>query len=170
MSPYMLNYLNTELDKMLELGVVEPSRSEWSSPVLLVKKANGEYRFCFDGRKLNSVTKRDSYPLPLVDRILSMLRDAKFISSIDLKSAFWQIPLDQASKEKTAFAIPGRGLFHFNVLPFGLSNAAQAQQRLMDALFGPELEPHIFVYLDDIIVISETFPSTSSYSKKCQKG
>lgn len=152
LSPYMLGHLNKELDKMLELGVVEPSESAWSSPVLLVKKKDDTYRFCFDGRKLNSVTKKDSYPMPFVDRILNMLRDARYISSVDLRSAFWQIPLDEGSKEKTAFAVPGRGLYHFTVLPFGLSNAAQVQQRLMDAIFGPALEPHIFVYLDDIIL------------------
>lgn len=157
MSPYMLRHLNSELDRMLALGVVEPSRSAWSSPVLLVKKSNGDFRFCFDGRKLNSITKKDSYPLPYVDRILNMLRDASYISSVDLRSAFWQIPLDQESKEKTAFSIPGRGLFHFNVVPFGLTNAAQCQQRLMEAVFGPELEPNIFVYLDDIIVVSSSF-------------
>lgn len=157
LSPYMLNILNKELDSMIELGVVEPSHSPWCSPVLLVKKSSGEYRFCFDGRKLNAVTKHDSYPLPRVDRILSMLRDAKFISSIDLRKAFWQIPLDESSKEKTAFAIPGRGLFQFSVVPFGLCNSAQTQQRLMDAVFGPKYEPNIFVYLDDIIIVSKTF-------------
>lgn len=154
----MLTHLNKELDKMIQLGVVEPSYSAWCSPVLLVKKANGEYRFCFDGRKLNSVTKPDSYPLPLVDRILNMLKGAKYISSlVDLRSAFWQIPLTEDSKEKTAFAVPGRGLFHFNVLPFGLSNSAQCQQRLMDAVLGPKFEPNVFVYLDDIIIIADTF-------------
>lgn len=76
---------------------------------------------------------------------------------MDLRSAFWQIPLDQSSKEKTALCIPGRGLFQFNVLPFGLSNATQCQQRLMDAIFGPELEPNIFCYLDDLIIVSSTF-------------
>lgn len=156
-SPYILTHLNMELDKMLDLGVVEPSMSEWSSPVLLVRKSNGDFRFCFDGRKLNSITKKDSYPLPYVDSILNMLRDSRFISSVDLRSAFWQIPLDGESKEKTAFAIPGRGLYHFKVVPFGLSNAAQCQQRLMEAVFGPELEPNIFVYLDDIIIVSSTF-------------
>lgn len=157
MSPYMLEHLNRELDKMIEMDIVEPSMSEWSSPVLLVKKANGDYRFCFDGRKLNAVTKRDSYPLPFVDRILNMLSESKYISSVDLRSSFWQIPLSPESREKTAFAIPGRGLYHFKVLPFGLSNAAQCQQRLMDAVFGPELEPNVFVYLDDIIIVSKTF-------------
>lgn len=156
MSPYLMEILNKELDKMLKLGVVEPSRGAYNSPVLLVRKTNGEYRFCFDGRKLNSVTKPDCYPLPRVDRILNLLRDAKFISSVDLRSSFWQIPLDPASREKTSFSIPGRGLFQFKVLPFGLCNAAQTQQRLMDAILGPKYEPNIFVYLDDIIIVSST--------------
>lgn len=85
--------------------------------------------------------------------MLNMLNDSHYISSVDLRSAFWQIPLDDASKEKTAFTVPGRGLYQFKVLPFGLANAAQCQQRLMDAIFGPELEPNLFVYLDDIIII-----------------
>lgn len=157
MSPFMLKIMNEELNEMLKLGVVETSHSPWNSPVLLVKKASGEFRFCFDGRKLNEVTKHDSYPLPRIDRILNLLRDAKFISSIDLRKSFWQIPLDESSKEKTAFSVPGRGLFHFNVVPFGLVNAAQTQQRLVDSLFGPKFEPHIFTYLDDIIVTSSTF-------------
>jgi hypothetical protein len=131
MSPYVLDKLKEELNRMIELGVVEPSYSDWNSPVL-VKKSDGTYRFCFDGRKLNSVTKKDSYPLPLVDRILSSLRDARYLSSIDLKRAFWQIPLEKSSREKTAFSVPGCGLYHFRCMPFGLSNAAQTHQRLMD--------------------------------------
>lgn len=157
LSPYMLKILNSELDEMLKLGVVEPSNSPWCSPVLLVKKKNGEHRFCFDGRALNEVTKHDSYPLPQVDRILNMLRDAKFISSIDLRKAFWQIPLDESSKEKTAFSVTGRGLFHFNVMPFGLCNAAQTQQRLVDTLFGPKYENKIHTYLDDLLITSSSF-------------
>lgn len=156
-SPYVMKIINQELDKMLEWGVVEPSHSAWNSPVLLVKKGSGEYRFCFDGRALNKITKHDAYPLPRVDRILSMLRDAKYISSIDLRKAFWQIPLDKNSREKTAFSIPGRGLFHFNVVPFGLKNSAQCQQRLMDLVLSPKLEPKVFCYLDDIIITSSTF-------------
>lgn len=156
LSPYLLKVLNAELDSLLSLGVVEPSNSPWCFPVLFVKKKTGEYRFCFDGCKLNSITKRDCYPLPRVDRILSMLCGAKFISSVDLRKTFWQISLDESSKEKTAFAIPGRGLFQFCVIPFGLCNFAQIQQRLMDAIFGPKYEPNIFVYLDDIIIVSST--------------
>lgn len=132
---------------MLELRVVEKSHSSLCSPVLLVKKSN---RFCFERRKLNSITKSDSYPLPAADRILSMLRQPKFISSVDLKSDFWQIPLTNDNKEKTAFT-------QFTVLLFDLSNSTQCMQQVMDVVFGPELEPNVFVYLDDIIIISSTF-------------
>ena len=157
MSPYMSQILNRELDEMLQLGVVEPSQSPWSSPVLLVKKSNGEFRFVFDGRFLNNITKFDSYALPSIDKILSSLRNAKFISSIDLRKAFWQIPLDECSKDKTTFNVPGRGSFRFNTVPFGLCNAAQAQQRLVDAIFGAKYEPFIFTYLDDILICSPDF-------------
>jgi len=157
LSPAMQTHLNAELDKMLELAVVRPSKSPWSSPVLLVKKSSGKHRLCFDGRKLNSVTKKDAYPLPYVSAILDKLRDANFLTSIDLKSAFWQIPLEEGSCEKTAFTVPGRGLFEFVRMPFGLCNAAQSQQRLMDQIFRPELEPNVFVYLDDIIIVTSTF-------------
>lgn len=157
MSPYKLDILNKELDRMLELGVVRSSTSPWSSPVLIVEKANGDPRFCFDGRKLNSVTKKCAYPLPIVDQILNKLSGAQFLSSIDLKSAFWQIPLHPDSCEKTAFVIPGRGLFEFEVMPFGLCNAAQTLQALMDSVLGPELDPFVFVYLDDVIVATPSF-------------
>lgn len=159
LSPYMQEYLNKELDSMLEAGVVRPSSSPWSSPVLLVKKSNGEYRFCFDGRALNSVTKKDAYPLPKINSILSKLGQANYISSIDLNKAFWQIPLDEESSAKTAFVVPGRGLFEFTVVPFGLANAAQCQQKLMQNVLGYDLEPSVFVYLDDVIIVSENFES-----------
>lgn len=157
LSPAMQKHLNLEIDKMLELNVIKPSKSPWSSPVLLVRKKSGEYRFCFDGRRLNAITKNDAYPLPRLNSILDKLREARFISSVDLKSAFWQVPLEASSQEKTAFSVLGRGLFEFSVMPFGLNNAAQTQQRLMDAIFGPEMEPNVFVYLDDIIVVNNNF-------------
>lgn len=157
LSPPMMEHLNKELDSMIERDIVQPSVSPWSSPVLLVKKSSGDYRLCFDGRKINSVTVKDAYPLPRVDSILNKLRDAKFLSSIDLKSAFWQIPLHKNSCEKTAFSVPGRGLFEFKRMAFGLCNAPQTLQRLMDNILGPELEPNVFVYLDDCIIVTQTF-------------
>lgn len=156
-SPHRLVELNRQLDEMLEQDVVEPSTSAWNNPTLFTAKSNGELRFCLDSRKLNSVSKRDAYPLPYISRILDQLRDAKFLSSIDLKSAFWQIPLDEASRERTAFTVPKRGLFQFKVMCFGLTGAPGTQQRLMDKLFGPEFNDRLFVYLDDIIIVSQTF-------------
>lgn len=155
-SPVIRREIERELDEMLAKDVVEPSHSPWCSPVLIVKKPNGENRLCLDSRQLNKVTKRDTYPLPRVSNILDNLKNAKFLSTIDLKSAFWQISLDEASKEKTAFAVPGRGLFHFKVMPFGLVNASQTQQRLMDILFHA-LEGRVWAYLDDIVICSASF-------------
>ena len=156
-SPALMRQLNVELDKMLEDNIISPSTSSWSSPVLMVKKKTGEYRFCFDGRRLNEVTIQDSYPLPRIDQLLSKLGQAKFLSSIDLKSAFWQIPLDEESRPKTAFAVHGRGLFHFNVLAFGLADSPRKMQRLMDTIFGPELSPYLLCYLDDLLVMTSSF-------------
>lgn len=157
LSPSKLEELNRQLDEMLELDVVEPSSSSWNNPVTMAPKADGTLRFCLDSRKLNEVSKHDAYPLPYINQILDQLGNAKFLSSLDLKSAFWQIPLDPESKEKTAFTIPTRGLFHFKVMCYGLTSAPATQQRLMDILFGPEYCGRIFIYLDDIIVVSETF-------------
>lgn len=156
-SPARQKLVNEELDKMIELGVVEPSHSAWSSPILLVDKPDGSKRFCVDFRKVNAVSKKDAYPLPHVTSVLDRLRDARYLSSLDIKSAYWQIPLDPSSKEKTAFTIPGRGLFHFVTMPFGLCNAPATWQRFVDNVLGPELEPNVFIYLDDIIVVTSTF-------------
>lgn len=158
LSPAMQKHLHAEIKKMADLGVIQPSNSPWSSPVLLVKKKNGEFRACFDGRRLNSVTVPDSYPLPRTDSILNRLRNAKFLSSIDLRKAFWQIPLEESSRPKTAFCVPGLGLQEFRVMPFGLSNSAQTLQRAMEKTLGPVLhKEEAFVYLDDIIIPSPTF-------------
>lgn len=158
-SPVVQKRYWKQLDELLKLDVVEPSNSPWCSPTILVKKSNGIDRLCIDSRKLNKVTKKDSYPLPRVSYILDRLGRAVYLSSIDLKFAFHQIPLTQPSKEKTAFSIPGRGLFQYKVLPFGLNNAAQCLQRVMDCLFGHSLglENKIFVYLDDLVIVSESF-------------
>lgn len=158
-SPIIARRMGVELDRFLKLGVVEPSNSPWCSNVALSVKPNGTDRMCLDSRKLNGVSKKDSYPLPRIDSILARLGKTRFLSSVDLKDFFLQIRLSEASKEKTAFCVPGRGLFQFKRLPFGLHNSAQAAQRLMDSIFGhSETQGNrIFVYLDDLILISETF-------------
>lgn len=159
MSPYMQRHLNSEVDRMLDLGVIQPSKSPYSSNVILVKKPSGEYRLCFDGRKLNSITKKDSYPLPNLTQTLDKVRNAHFLTAIDLKHAFWQIKLSPDSCEKTAFSVIGKGHFEFTRMPFGLCNSAQQLQRLIDRLFDPSIEQNIFTYLDDLIIVNSTFES-----------
>lgn len=157
-SPLKTQILSDQLDEMLKEDVVEPCESPWSIPVHLVPKKNGELRFCLDSRKLNTVTRKDAYKLPYISSILDNLGDARFLTSIDLSKSFWQIPIKPEDKCKTAFYIPTRGTFQFKCMPFGLCNAPATQQRLVDFLFyGPEFENKVFVYLDDIIIISNTF-------------
>lgn len=141
---------------MIRLGVVEKSKSPWSSPILLVKKKDGSYRFCVDFRKLNAVTERDSYPLPYIQNTLDQLRNAHYLSTLDIRSAYWQVKVAESSRPFTAFTVPGRGLFQFTRMPFGLHNAPATWQRLIDQVLGPDL-PKVFTYLDDVVVLSETF-------------
>ena len=156
-SPKVMQDIVTEVDKMLDHDIIEPSNSSWSSPIVMAKKADGTRRFCLDFRKLNQVTKKDAYPLPQMNGILDKLRSAKYISKIDLLKGFHQIPLENGSREKTAFTVPGRGLFQFKRMPFGLTNAPATFQRLLDKIIGSEMEPHAFAYLDDIIIVTKTF-------------
>lgn len=120
----------------------------------LVSKPNGKIRLCLDARKLNEVTVKDDYPLPLIEGLLSRLDQTKYISSIDLKDVFWQIPLDEKSKRLTAFTVSGRLLYQFSVMPFGLCNARQRLCRLMHKVIPNHLHDRIFVYLDDLLITS----------------
>ena len=124
-----------EVSKMIvdmqTAGVIETSTSPWSSPVVLVKKKDGSMRFCVDYRKLNDVTKKDSYPLPRIDDTLDTLSGAKVFSTLDLQSGYWQVEVQDEDKEKTAFSV-GNGLWQFNVMPFGLCNAPATFERLLE--------------------------------------
>eukprot|EP00794_Sanderia_malayensis_P003906 gene3906-biopygen3342 len=144
-----------EVQKMLLSEVIQPSASPWSSPVVLIEKPNGEYRFCVDYRRLNAVTKKDAYPLPRIDETLDALGNAKVFTTIDLQSGFWQIPMKQEDREKTAFATHN-GHYSFNVMPFGLANAPATFQRLMDLVLSGLHWTHCLVYLDDVIVFAPT--------------
>lgn len=155
-SPAIQSLIDVEVDRMLSLGIIELSSSPWASPVTLVRKPH-KNRLCLDFRKVNSVTTKLAYPIPNIDGILSRLVNTRFISAIDLKDAFWQIPLEEKSKEKTAFVVPGRPLYQFTVMPFGLCNAPQRMMMLMDKVLPHELKESIFVYLDDLLVISPDF-------------
>ena len=124
-----------KVTEMLRQGIIRPSFSPWASPVVLVKKKSGDYRFCIDYRRLNAVTKRDVYPLPRMDDVFDRLAGAKFFSSLDLMSGYWQVPVAEADRSKTAFITPD-GLYEFMRLPFGLNNAPSTFQRLMDRVLA----------------------------------
>ena len=141
---------------MQKQGIVEPSSSPWASPVVLVPKKDGSLRFCVDYRRLNSVTRKDVYPLPRVDDILVALGDARYFSSLDLASGYWQIGLDPGTRQKSAF-VTYNGLYEFVRMPFGLCNAPATFQRLMRRILSGLEYKCCFIYLDDILVASKTF-------------
>jgi len=157
--PYRIPYAQQEavdkmIDEMLVNKIISKSTSPWSSPVVIVKKKDGSDRFCVDYRKLNKITIRDNYPIPLIEETLDSLNGSLYFSTIDLASGYWQIALSDSAKEKTAFATH-KGLFQFEVLPFGLSNAVSAFQRTMEIVL--EGLPNCKVYVDDILIYSKTF-------------
>ena len=149
--------MHRQVREMLAAGIIAKSSSEWSSPVVMQRKANRAYRFCIDYRKLNAVTRASAYPLPHMDAILRKLQDARYISTIDLSSAYHQIPLRKEAQAVTAFTVPGMGLFEFTRMPYGVVGGPATFQELSDRIIGPEMEPHAFSYLDDIIIVTETF-------------
>jgi hypothetical protein len=157
--------IKKEVEEMLSSGVIEKSYGAWSSPVVLVKKKTGEIRFCIDYRKLNSITKEDAFPLPRIDNLLEKFRKAKWFSSVDLASGYWQIAMNEEDKEKTAF-VCRYGLYQWNVMPFGLTNAPASFQRMMNELFMEYLDEFMAVYLDDIIIYSESWEEHLEHLRK----
>ena len=105
------------IQEMHQQGLIEPSMSPWSSPIVLVKKEDGGLQFCVDYRRLNAVTRKDSYPLPRIDEQLEALSGMHLFSTLDLRSGYWQVPMEEAAKEKMALTA-GRGLWQFRVMPF----------------------------------------------------
>ena len=145
-----------EVDKMLQKGIIKPSNSPWSSPTVLVRKKDGSIRFCIDYRKLNHVTVKDSYPLPRIDDSLDALGNAKWFSTLDLTSGYWQVEVHPNDVAKTAF-VTTSGLYQFRVLPFGLTNAPATFQRLMECVLAGLQWRTCLLYLDDIIIFSSDF-------------
>ncbi|KAM8702056.1 hypothetical protein ACLKA7_001971 [Drosophila subpalustris] len=155
-NPAMQRIIDEQVDELLKNNCMEPSKSPHSAPIVLVGKKTGYVRMCIDYRQLNAHSIPDAYPLPRIHHILERLRNAKYISTLDLKSGYWQIPMARGSREYTAFTVPGRGLFHWKVMPFGLHSAPATFQRALDSVIGPDMEPFAFAYLDDIIVSGAT--------------
>ena len=142
------------VQNMLEQGLIKPSSSPWSSPVVFVEKKDGSKRFCVDYRRLNSLTKMDVFLLPRVDDTLDSLSKSQYFTTLDLASGFWQVLMDASSQEKTAFATYS-GLYEFRVMPFGLCNSPAAFQRFMESVLSRLTQKICMVYIDDVLVIGK---------------
>ena len=157
--PYRLNpekqrYLESEVQYLLDNDFIEPSISDWSSPCVLVPKPDGSYRMCTDYRKLNCVTKTDTFPIPRIDDCIDKVGNSKFVSKFDLLKGFWQVPLTERAKEISAFVTP-QGLYQYKVMPFGMKNSSATFQRLMNMVIR-DIEG-CDAYIDDVIVYSDTW-------------
>jgi len=157
----MTDFVNKEVEKMLRDGIIRPSRSPYNSPMWVVdKKGIDEHgrpnkRLVFDYSKLNAKTIPDKYPIPDPAVILSNLGKAKIFSTLDLKSGFHQVNLDERDREKSAFSV-NNGKYEFCRLPFGLKNAPSIFQRAIDDVLRDEIGKSCHVYIDDIIIFSDS--------------
>jgi len=162
-------HMRKEVDEIIEemkgQGVIEESQSPWVSPAVLVRKKDETLRFCVDYRKLNAVTKKDSYPFPRIDDILDQLSGNSWFSTLELKSGYWQLKVRPEDREKTAFSV-GRGLWQFTVMPFGLCNAPATFERLIEKVLEGLLSRICLVYLDDVIIFASTFNEMLENLKK----
>ena len=153
--PAKFDSVKDELQKMLEAGVIRHSYSPWCSPMAIVDKKDGTPRICIDYRKLNLRTKKDAKSLPRIDETLDHLAGAKYFTSLDLMSGYWQIEVSPESKELTAFTAGPLGFFEFNRMPFGLCNSGASFQRMIEKVLKPLLPHDCLVYVDDIVVFSK---------------
>lgn len=162
--PYPAAYteeVNKQMNKLLQDGIIRPSRSAWTSPVWIVPKksdASGEkkFRMVVDYRKINEKTVADRYPMPEINYVLDQLKGQKFFTTLDLASGFHQIKMKESDVEKTAFSI-NNGKFEYVRMPFGLKNAPAIFQRAIDDVLRPYIGKICYVYIDDVIVFGETY-------------
>ena len=153
--PYSQRQLvEQEIDKLLRMGVIRRSKSDFTSPAILVKKKDGTPRFVVDFRRLNDKTVKDRYPMPYIEEQLEKLRDKKYFSTLDLTSGYWQFGIDEKSRKYTAFSTH-IGLFEWNRMPMGLCNSGATFQRAMDKMLIDE--PHTRAYVDDIMIACNSF-------------
>ena len=154
--PHQYEEVRKHLKEMLDIGAIRRSNSPWASPVVLVRKKDGSLRFCIDLRKLNARTVKDAYSLPRIEDALDSLNGACIFTSLDLKSGYWQVELDEDSIPLTAFTVGPLGFYECVRMPFGLTNTPATFQRLMESCLGELHLDWCIIYLDDIIIFSKT--------------
>lgn len=159
--PQDIEAVRKHLRELLDAGVIRESESPFSSPIVVVKKKNGDIRLCIDYRKLNLQTVKDAYALPNLEESFSALTGSKWFSVLDLKSGYYQIEMNEADKPKTAFVTP-LGFWEFNRMPQGVTNAPSTFQRLMEKCMGDLHLKEVLVFLDDLIIFSNTLEEHES--------
>ena len=154
LSPLQQATVDEYVSKLLDAGIVEPGYGPWSSPLQVVPKADGKWRPVVDLRRVNKFVTRDSYPMPLAEETINRLAGSKWLSKIDLQSAFFSLPLAEGARDKTAFMTRGKGLLRFTALPMGLTTAPQKFQRAVDQALGALQTTCCVSFFDDICVYS----------------
>ena len=153
----MIEEVKQHIESLLAAGIIRPSKSPYSSNVVLVRKKNGKLRLCVDYRQLNDITVKDSFALPRLEEIFDCLHGAKYFSTMDMKSGYHQIEVEESHKERTAFTVGALGFFEYNKMPFGLTNSPSTYQRIMQEILADLNMKICLIYLDDLIIFSNRF-------------
>ena len=165
MSPKELDAVKRYLDSHLAKGFIQASSASYSSPVLFVKKPGGGIRFCVDYRRLNAITKKDRYPIPLIEETLAQLEGAKYFIKIDIRQAFYRIRMSEDSEELTTF-LTRFGAFKYLIMPFGLCNGPASWQHLINDTLFDFLHCFVQAYLDNILIYSKTLKEHHSHVRQ----
>ena len=168
MAPPELEELRRQLKELLDAGFIQPSKAPYGAPVLFQKKHDGSLRMCIDYRALNKVTVKNKYPIPLIADLFDQLGRARYFTKLDLRSGYYQVRIAEGDEPKTT-CVTRYGSYEFLVMPFGLTNAPATFCTLMNKIFHPYLDKFVVVYLDDIVIYSNTLKEHVEHLRKVFK-